>query len=529
MLKHCCPTESGTRFLSLRSPQHGLGRVQERSGAGGADAHAESGEVEGASGRQAGRDPTAPCQGPRSRSQPRVLEATGLDPGGPGRTDGGPRPGKNAGEPPLNPACPPMLGQQHQAATVVTATRGVLECRTSLRGVCGWLAMTMQIVVCPETIRHWLHRLGCYLLQRPVERRDDWVVFIDHTMERGAARCLLVLGMSLDRWQEHCGALTHADVQVLMVEVVEHSTGVVVHDQLQRLAARVGVPAQIVTDHGGDLAKGIELFRREHPGAVDTYDVSHKLACLLKAELEPDPRWQEFLRQAGRARATLQQAKGGLPRPPALRTKARYQNLEGLVAWGESILELEHPGLADRLGAQRGCSAAEARRWFDDTVGWVGGFAEDLASWRGLLAMIQITRGQINEEGLHLAWGPALEPLLRASDDRGRGFAERVWEFVKEQGARVPSGRRYVGCSDVIESIFGKYKSYLERSPTPSLGTNVVLFPLLVTRVTVELVSQALKAVKHQTAQGFVRMLGGRSESQLRQELRPPKLVTELT
>jgi hypothetical protein len=117
--------------------------------------------------------------------------------------------------------------------------------------------------------------------------------------------------------------LTHADVQVLMVEVVEHSPGVVVHAQLERLVARIGVPAQIVSDHGGDLAKGIELFRQTHGTVVDTYDVSHKLACLLKAALEPDPRWQEFLRQAGRSRAVLQQARGGVPRPPALRTKAR--------------------------------------------------------------------------------------------------------------------------------------------------------------------------------------------------------------
>lgn len=120
--------------------------------------------------------------------------------------------------------------------------------------------MTTHIALCPETIRHWLHRLGCYLLQRPVERRDDWVVFIDHTMELGAARCLLVLGMPLGRWQQRGGALTHADVQVLMVEVVEHSTGAVVHEQLRRLVERIGVPAQIVSDHGGDLAKGIELL-----------------------------------------------------------------------------------------------------------------------------------------------------------------------------------------------------------------------------------------------------------------------------
>src|SRR5215210_2484178 len=206
MLKQCCPSESGTRVLSLRSPQHGPCRVQERTGARGADADAESGEVERAWGRQAARYPAAPGQGPRSRSQPRVLEAEGFGPGGPGRPAGGSRPGKSAGESPLSAAPLSVLGQQFDVATVTTATRGVLECGTSLRGTCGWLAMTMHIVLCPETIRHWLHRLGCYLLQRPVQRRDDWVVFIDHTLELGAARCLLVLGMPLEQWQRRGGA-----------------------------------------------------------------------------------------------------------------------------------------------------------------------------------------------------------------------------------------------------------------------------------------------------------------------------------
>jgi hypothetical protein len=422
-----------------------------------------------------------------------------------------------------------VLGQQYDAATIAIATRGVLECWTSLRGVCGWLALTMHIALCPETVRHWLHRLGCYLLQQPVERRDDWVVFIDHTMERGAARCLLVLGMPLSQWEKRGGALTHTDVQVLMVEVVEHSNGAVVHEQLQRLTARIGVPAQIVSDHGGDLAKGIELLREAHSGLVDTYDVSHKLACLLKAELEPSPRWQEFVRQAGRTRALLQQAKGGLPRPPTLRTKGRYQNLEGLVKWGEAILMLDDPGLAERLGAQRGTSAAEAEQWFDRTMGWIRQFASDLALWRDLLAIIATTHQQIRESGLHLASGQALRHRLKPGDARSRAFAKRVCEFVQEQGARVPSGRRYVGCSDVIESIFGKYKSYLERSPTPSLGANVVLFPLFVTRITAEWVREAFETVKHLTAQEFVRILGGRSERQMREELYPPKPVTKPT
>ena len=370
-----------------------------------------------------------------------------------------------------------VRGQQYDADTVAIATRGVVELCASLRGICGALAMIKHLVLCPETVRHWLHRLGCYLLRRRVERRDDWVVFLDHTMELGAARCLLVLGMPLNPWQGRGGALAHTHVQVLMVEVVEHSTGAVVYEQLERLTGRIGVPAQIVSDHGGDLAKGIELLRRAHPEVVDTYDVSHKLACLLKAELEPDPRWQEFLREAGRTRACLQQARGGVPRPPVLRTKGRYQNLEGMVSWGESVLALDHPGMAAVLGAQRDTSSSEARQWFDRTVGWVSGFASDLALWRELLTIIATTQEQVRDEGLHLASGEALASTLQPRNARGQRFADRVCEFVKEQSVRVPPSRRYVGCSEVIESIFGKYKNYLERSPSPSLGSNVVLSP----------------------------------------------------
>lgn len=382
--------------------------------------------------------------------------------------------------------------------------------------------MMKRKVVGHDTVRNWLHRLGYHLLHRPVPRRDDWVLFIDHTMVLGSSRCLLILGTSLRRWQAGRGALAHCDMQVLMVEVVTRSNGVLVCDQLRRLIGRIGVPVQIVSDHGGDLAKGIELLGQIHPEIVDTYDVSHKLACLLKAELEPETRWGEFVRRAGQTRAFLQQATGGVPRPPALRTKGRYQNLEPFLAWGREILRLDAPGLEDRLAMQRATTPAQARQWFDQKVGWVKDFADDLASWQGLLSIIEQVQRQVREEGLH---AESVSPLRRRPaplDARGRRFAKRVREFIAAQSQRIPAGQHYLGCSEVIESIFGKYKSYLERSPSPSLGANVLLFPLFVTRITPELAAEAMKTVKHRMIQGFTQRLGGSNQRQLRLELRPP-------
>ncbi len=67
------------------------------------------------------------------------------------------------------------------------------------------------------------------------------------------------------------------------------------------------VSRAIISDHGGDLAGGIALFRKEHPQTLDIYDITHKAACLLKALLERDESWSAFAAQAGQAKCRIQQ------------------------------------------------------------------------------------------------------------------------------------------------------------------------------------------------------------------------------
>jgi hypothetical protein len=78
----------------------------------------------------------------------------------------------------------------------------------------------------------------------------------------------------------------------------------------------------------------------------------------------------------------------------------------------------------------------------------------------------------------------------------------------------------------VIESIFGKYKSDQERSPSPGLGANVRQFSLFVTRITPELVVEAWRAVTHRLIRRLSEGLCGSSHRRLRLELRPPPLGT---
>ncbi len=87
------------------------------------------------------------------------------------------------------------------------------------------------------------------------------------------------------------------DVEVLSLEIMDKSPGTVILEKLKKLAECVGTPVQIISDWGSDIKKGINLYKEENPGVILTYDITHKMANLLKKELLPDKRFQSFLRQ----------------------------------------------------------------------------------------------------------------------------------------------------------------------------------------------------------------------------------------
>ena len=45
--------------------------------------------------------------------------------------------------------------------------------------------------------RLWLLRLGYYKLMRPQARAGDWVWIVDHTLQLGVEKCLVILGIRL--------------------------------------------------------------------------------------------------------------------------------------------------------------------------------------------------------------------------------------------------------------------------------------------------------------------------------------------
>ena len=80
-----------------------------------------------------------------------------------------------------------------------------------------------------SVIRQWLAKIGLYELQRPKEKRDDWIWIIDFTIELGTEKCLVILGVSVEfiqgKMKKLNGCLSHKDVEVLGIEIMKSTQG----------------------------------------------------------------------------------------------------------------------------------------------------------------------------------------------------------------------------------------------------------------------------------------------------------------
>ena len=141
--------------------------------------------------------------------------------------------------------------------------------------------------------RLWLLRIGLYKLERAKTIADDWIWIIDHTVQLGNEKCMVILGVRESSFPDCELHLKHEDVEPLALFPVEKSNGEVVFRQLDATIEKTGLPKQIVFDHGADVKGGAEKFCEKYR-VIGTYDIKHKGATILKRELKDAPDWENF-------------------------------------------------------------------------------------------------------------------------------------------------------------------------------------------------------------------------------------------
>lgn len=371
----------------------------------------------------------------------------------------------------------------------------VLSAATSLQGagrvlavVQAWAGVEVEKPSGAST-RLWLLRVGYYKLMRAKEQAADWVWIVDHVGQQGAEKCVVIVGIRLSAVPVAGVCLTHAEGEPIALCPVAESNGEVVYQQLEEARKRTGVPREILSDHGSDLHKGIRQFCQAHPQTCEVYDIKHKVAAVLKRELGAEPAWQEFAAQASQTSARVQQTALAALAPPRQRRKARYMNIGELVAWGERILQFLDGGRGQRpdWDSQR----------VEQAVGWVRQYRQEVEQWRQFLEVSTIVEQFVRTQGVTRGGALQLHERLAATGTLPRTLQlrEEFLQFVREEGAKATAEERLVGSSEVIESLFGKWKRLEGEQAHSGLTGLVLVLGALVSSTTPDVIKHALETV----------------------------------
>lgn len=387
---------------------------------------------------------------------------------------------------------------QYSVGHAALFIRLVLSDAISLRGaerVIETVLLCLQISLAGpvwSTGRFWILRLGYYKLTRAKDQADDWVWIVDHTVQVGDEKCLVILGLRLSALPAVGHCVSHPDVEPIALIPVEQSNGEVVYQQLEAQVTKTGLPREIISDHGTDLKAGLEKFCAVHGETAVIYDIKHKTAAVLKRELGGDATWLAFAHQANQTKRQVQQTALAPLAPPAQRTKARYMNVDVLMKWGQHALTfLDQPA-----NEGRGFDPEQVRQ----KMGWITEFRQSLAAWDSLLQVVMTTESYIRQRGLyqgiHLELEAQLKPLAETA--QAQKVAAELTTFVAQEAAKARRGERLLGSSEIIESVLGKQKR-LEQDQARNGFTGFLLaLCASVADTTTEVVRQALETVPTQ-------------------------------
>lgn len=375
------------------------------------------------------------------------------------------------------------------------------------------------------TGRLWLLRLGLYKLTRPKEQAEDWVWLLDHSIQMGTTKCLLILGIRLRDLPPVGEPLCHEDLEPIELLPVENSTQEIVCQQLESAALKTGVPRVILTDHGADLHGGIRLFQAQHPETLEIYDIAHKAACLLKRRLERNLVWLEFSRRVNLARRQMQQTPLAHLVPPAVGEKARFMNLGKMIRWGAETLRIVD--LAHQPASQLGDHLPKPA--LKEKLSWLREYAAPLREWSQYMAVIDTTLEFVRNEGHTPQSGAALREMLDVLylDLPARKLAIELAVFVRDEAAKAAPGERLPGSTEVLESCFGKFKA-LEQQNSLSGFTGLILsLGALVSQTTANVAAKALETIRTKDVWTWCHTVLGSSVQSLRKLAQHQTIIPE--
>jgi len=343
----------------------------------------------------------------------------------------------------------------------------------------GWVPHFTSVI-------NWSLRLGLGLLNQVQTITKPWVAVIDHSIDIGTKKVLVVLRIEVEALSKRDGAIRLEDCQCIGLTVSDTVTGDTICPELEEIFNRAGNPIAIIKDADATLQKGVRLWSDKQESPVPSIDdIGHTMANSLKAQFEKLGVYKRFTSLISHGAKCLRQTDLAFLTPPRLRSKGRFQSIGRLGEWGEKMLNV----FAVRGSATEGSQLGRLRKAFP-------GFSQSrdfIVKFATTTKIVSQVMEILKNKGLDKHSYKRCYELSKTLP-RNSKVKKRLQAWLKKniKLQKQMTSLPLLVSSDIIESLFGNFKHILERSPQADMNRTVLLIPALCGKREGAVITQAL-------------------------------------
>ncbi len=316
----------------------------------------------------------------------------------------------------------------------------------------------------------------------------EWVWIIDCSIQMGAMKCLLILGVRMDNLRERKDfTLSHICVRPIILKTVESCRGEVVKAALEEAKIKTGGAIAIISDEGPELKRGVRLFLEDHRETkkpLHLSDIMHKADLALKKALESDSEWINFTKELQNTTQRLKQTSSSHLIPPKQHQKKRRMRSEiDVIEWGVKIIKYLDAGKASNLE--------------NHNLSWIIKYRDQLTVYQEMAICFDMCVKQVREHGYSHESFKALKEKenLMFSSNQSKAFFSKLLEIIEQEISKIPNGSKFLGCSEIIESIFGKFKNLEKNYASLGLTSLVLSIPTFLGEISADILKMAMEQI----------------------------------
>ena len=323
-----------------------------------------------------------------------------------------------------------------------------------------------------NTMKNWVLKLGYYELTRTKEIADDWIIILDHSVQFGHTKVFVVLGIREKDFLNLNRPLKYTDLTSLLISNKNNWNGELVCKEIKELEPKIGRIKYAVGDYGSDLKKGLRLAGIKH-----VHDLSHLISNIVKSIYEKNKDFVKLKEQMNIMRKKFIQTNISSVVPPKGRKKSEYQNFDTIISWANAVMNLINNKLQTSKQKEileefiEGNKLDRIKKEFS----WINDFSTLIEELSEISKSIKTIEKDMKHNGLsEITLKKCIIELKKLETKNGKKFSEILISQIEFQFEKFQNTDTILCSSDIIESIFGKYKNCTNNNPMASI-TNLIL------------------------------------------------------